>query len=202
MTRKRKAAIAVGLGLAICALVAAANNKGIRYVYRRRRQLLDQVHLAQHVRGYFPRDWQDGSSIIVRSVEYFGAVAVETKWSRAGSQYRQYHGWPTPAAPEWSSPVQVSDAAKAAISDALNIAVRDRLWERGDISPPDGVVIVDGGEIQYGFVLGSHTGTLRLIQAPNVPDLRLFEHKVRIWTEDVRRRVQQVSPPQSGPANP
>ncbi|KPK49402.1 MAG: hypothetical protein AMK72_04630 [Planctomycetes bacterium SM23_25] len=191
----------IGLGgiVLIGALIAILNVKAIRQGYHQWRLDREATHLAQHVDGYLPQDWEGASSLVVRQIEYFGAGVMEYRWSKLGCQYRQYHGWPDATPPEWSSPVQMSDTATRAISDAVNIAVRDRLWNRGEIKHPDTDTMLDGGEVAYDFVLGPNSGTLRLIQGPNVPDLRLFEHKIGMWTEDVRRRLRHASPPESGP---
>ncbi len=189
MIRRRKILIALGIVVLLSALIAVLNIKAIRQGYHQWREDREATCLAQNVDGYLPQDWEETSSLVLRQIEYHGAGVVEYRWSKLGSQYRQYRGWPGATPPEWSSPVQISDTATRAISDAMNIAVRDRLWQRGDITrkDSDSVVIVDGGEDVYQFVLGPNRGVLRLIQGPNVPDLRLFGHKICIWTEDVRR---------------
>jgi hypothetical protein len=140
------------------------------------------------VTGYFPQDWEPASSFVVRDVAYLDPHVAEYKWSKSGAQYRHYYLWLNAAAPEWSAPVKVSDAATVAISDALNIAVRDTLWNRSDQTSK--FQVLDGGETAYEFVLGPHKGGFRLIQDPDVPDLRLFQHKIGIWTEDVRAQYQ------------
>ena len=203
MISRRRVLLGVGGAVLIGALIAVLNIKGIRQAWEQRQHDREVAHLSQHVDEHMPQDWDETSSLVVRQIEYFGAGVVEYRWSKLGSQYRQYHGWPDAAPPAWSSPLQVDETATRAIWDAMNIAVRDRLWQRGDIrrkDPPSGVIL-DGGEVAYEFVLGPNRGTLRLIQGPNVPDLRLFEHKIRIWTEDVRRQLRHMASPQTSSAD-
>jgi len=202
MNKKRKVTIALGVAFAICAIVAILNFKGIRHAYLVWEQQKEDAYLSQHVTGYFPKDWEQDSSLNVRYDGCFPIIIEEYKWSQLGVQYRElgYTGRPHDEMPAWSSPVQVSEEARLALSDALNIAVRDTLWKHSDVVPPINRQLVDAGVTTYEFVLGPNKGGFRVIPADGTKDLKLFEHKIGVWTNDVREKFKKNTPAGTGPA--
>jgi hypothetical protein len=160
----------------------------------------EQAFLGQHVRGYLPDAWRKGARLAVD----VGGYMIDDHWRWSATQTSFEPRMPR-RGQRASTDVQVDPQAREALEDALNIAVRDRLWQQGDVLPPHGVHVVDGSVMTIELSLGPHKAHFSEYTGGEAPHLRLFLHKLGIWTNAVHRiaspRPGRVRPaPATGPA--